>query len=177
MFLISKTCRLETNRLLVREWHSFSLDDPDIQDLAKIVSSMLTKSVTRSLREGWRGAYTVKRANEWISQRDHEGTTLLVLEGSSRKPVGLMILLESDDELARRTIRLGYLLSESVWGQGLASELVHAFVSWCRTAAITLIVAGVGHENIPSQRVLEKNGFVRNLNVKNEAELIFELKI
>lgn len=138
---------------------------------------MLTPSVTQSLPEAWQGAYTTERANEWIDERDREGATLLVLERSSRTPVGLMILFESDDEQIDRTIRLGYLLSESAWGQGLASELVQGFVKWCRTVEIVLIIGGVERDNIPSQRVLEKNGFVSQGSADDHPELFFMLQL
>ena len=56
-------------------------------------------------------------------------------------------------------VRLGYLIAESAWGKGLASELIGGFVEWCREQTIVSIEGGVGRENQASQRVLEKNGF------------------
>ena len=80
----------------------------------------------------------------------------------TRQPVGLAILLEAQvaEDNWDREVRLGYLLSEDVWGQGIASELVSGFVEWCRKqTSISTIVAGVALDNPASKRVLEKNGF------------------
>lgn len=175
--MICKTCRFGTERLLVGEWHSLSADDGIDQELAQIVIAMLTPSVTRSLPPGWQGKYTIERAIEWIAERDREGATLLVLERSSRTPVGLMILFEDVDANLGQTVRLGYLLSESAWGGGIATELVQGFVEWCRTVEIASIVGGVERDNIPSQRVLEKSGFVSQPGADDEAELFFERRL
>lgn len=141
------------------------------------MSTMLTPSVMRSLPRGWQGAYTIGRAKEWIRERDREGATLLVLERSSETPVGLLILDESDDGEAERTVRIGYLLSESAWGRGLASELVQGFVTWSRAAGVETILGGVGCDNVASQRVLEKNGFDSEPGADDSAELLFRLRL
>ena len=138
---------------------------------------MLTPTVTQALPESWQGNYTLDRATTWIEERDQEGTILLVLDRSSRTPVGLMILFEGENEHAGRTIRLGYLLSESAWGQGLASELVEGFVDWCKSVEIASVIGGVERDNFPSQRVLEKNGFVRLPTIEEHGDLLFELRL
>ncbi len=123
---------------------------------------MLTEPVTRSLPSTWQGAYTLERAREWIDERDREGTTLLVIGKSTRQAIGLMILLEmqAEGDINYLDIRLGYLLSESSWGKGIASELVDGFVEWCREqTSISSIVGGVALDNPASARVLQKNGF------------------
>ncbi|MCU7890094.1 MAG: GNAT family N-acetyltransferase [Candidatus Thiodiazotropha sp. (ex Ustalcina ferruginea)] len=145
--------------------------------LAQVVSTILTPSVTQSLPEGWQGTYTVERAAEWIQERDQEGATLLVVEQSTRLPIGMMILFENNDEELGHTIRLGYLVSETVWGRGIATELVQGFVGWCRGKAIVSIMAGVERYNIPSQRVLEKSGFVCDSNAGDAVELFFKLRL
>lgn len=66
---------------------------------------------------------------------------------------------------------------QSAWGQGLASELVRGFVDWCRTVKIAALVGGVERDNIPSQRVLEKNGFVIQPTAEDHGELFFKLRL
>ena len=175
--MICDTCSFVTDRLLVKEWHSLSAGDWVDQDLAQAVSALLTPAVTQSLPEGWQGEYTIERATKWIEERDRTGTTLLVLERSSKAPIGLLILFESDNEPMGRCVRLGYLLSKSAWGQGLASELVRGFVDWCRAVEIASIVGGIERDNIPSQRVLEKNGFVIQPTAEDNRELFFKLRL
>lgn len=173
-----KTCSFVTQRLLVKEWHSLSADEWIPQDLADVVKTMLTTRVTRALPAAWQGAYTVERAQEWIKERDREGATLIVVERSSRMPVGLLILFEEDQGgVGGAEVRLGYVLAESAWGKGLASELVHGFVEWCRQAAVAAIVGGVERDNVPSRRVLEKNGFLCAPSTEGAAEQLFELRL
>lgn len=175
--LIFRACRFVTERLPVGEWHSLSADDWAHQELADVISTTLTPRVTQSLPEGWQGAYTIERASEWIQERDREGATLLVVERSSRVPIGLMILFESYDEKSGSAVRLGYLLSEPAWGQGFASELVRGFVDWCRMVEIAIILGGVERDNLASQRVLTKNGFMSQPTAEDHGELIFELRL
>lgn len=142
--MLCKSCSYGTERLIVKEWHSLSTDEWTAQDLAVVVESMLTPGVTRSLPEAWHGEYTLERAREWVQERDREGATLLVVERSSRMPVGLVILFEidhEDDDSAE--VHLGYLLAESAWGLGLASELICGLVECCRTAGVASLVGGV----------------------------------
>ena len=104
----------------------------------------------------------MSRAQEWIRERDQEGTTLLVIDKSTNESVGLVILIEVDSENANDGIevRLGYLLSEPAWGKGLATQLVKGFVAWCQTQVpIATLAGGVDADHPASIRVLEKNGF------------------
>jgi len=156
-------CAFETERLLAREWHSLSPAEWNERDLADVVAQMLTEPVTRSLPEPWHGRYSLDRAGAWVEERDEEGTTLLVIEKSSREPVGLVLLFETTtgDDTHGIDVRLGYLLSEASWGAGFASELVAGLVLWCRAyPVISSITGGVNPDNRASKRVLEKNGFL-----------------
>jgi RimJ/RimL family protein N-acetyltransferase len=178
--MICEACAFETDRLLVREWHSITRDDRQEQDLADLVVSVMTEPVTRSLPRPWRGEYTVDRAVGWIAERDSEGPTLLILERSTKQAVGLMILFEAgaDPGPGGVDVRLGYLLAESAWGKGLASELIEGFVAWSRAeAAIRSLAGGVERDNAASTRVLEKNGFcpVENDYGDSEGDRLFEL--
>ena len=159
--MISDTCFFLTPRLLVKEWHSLTPDEWVEQDLADVVTHMLTDRVTQSLPTDWKGVYTLERARQWISERDSEGTTLLVVTRATGVPAGLVILFETVDESNDGVeLRLGYLLAEAVWGGGVASELIRGFVGWCERNNVASIVGGVERGNVASRRVLEKNGFV-----------------
>jgi len=155
-------CEFQTQRLLVREWHSISAEGFSSCDLAGIVADMLTEPVTRSLPISWQGEYSIERARHWIEERDEEGTTLLVLDRNSEQAVGLVILFEVESAEPERGIevRIGYLLAESAWGKGLGSELLQGLVEWSRAQpVISSLAGGVDSENTASRRVLEKSGF------------------
>lgn len=113
--MVLTNCEFETERLLVKEWHSLSVDDWHPGDLANAVVALLTEPVTRSLPAAWQGEYTAERARSWIDDREREGTTLLVIDRSVPEVVGLVILLETQSEkLGGKEVRLGYLLSEDM---------------------------------------------------------------
>jgi RimJ/RimL family protein N-acetyltransferase len=61
-----------------------------------------------------------------------------------------------------QSAELGYWLDTSVWGQGIATEVLTALVAHARTTlALTSLVATVALNNRASQRVLEKAGFTQ----------------
>jgi hypothetical protein len=96
--VLLKKCAFETERLIVEEWHSPSAMGRRPLDLAKVLASLLTQAVTRSLPAPWQGNYTLDRARDWIRERDREGATLLVNDKSTHQIVGLMVLVETPAE-------------------------------------------------------------------------------
>ena len=86
--MICASCVFDTDRLLVREWHSVPPEEWQSQDLALFVTDLMTEPVTRALPRDWQGEYTRERALDWIRARDVEGSTLLVVERASRLAIG-----------------------------------------------------------------------------------------
>ena len=59
---------------------------------------------------------------------------------------------------------MGYVIAESAWGKGFATEVVAGLADWCRdNGTIRSLIGGVADRNGASARVLRKNGFVPNL--------------
>ena len=139
------------------EWRSIPKAEWSQEELAAIVARILTPKVTESLPQNWQGFYSLERAKGWVTERDAEGVNLLVIEKNTQTAMGFIILSGND---SFKDLRLGYLLAESSWGQGYASELIQGFVEWCRENAISSVTGGVAKGNIASRRVLEKSGFV-----------------
>lgn len=157
----------ETDRLLVREWHSVDLEGGD---LTEVVCSLLTPRVLAPLPPGWQGEYDLERTTRWIERRDQEGPVFLVLEKADRTLIGLVFAFELESiDPSRIDVRLGYLLGESAWGMGFATELVRGFVAMCR-GRVSSIEAGVAKGNPASRRVLEKNGFALSVSQGQEPE-------
>ena len=118
----------------MKEWRSFSSCDWRDQDLAQVVSEMLTENMARS-------------------PRDEERTTLLVVDRSTLRVIGLMILfvIEAEGGNGETELRLAYLLSADTLKQGIASELLTGFVAWCREESpISSIAGGVASDNLAS---------------------------
>lgn len=57
-------------------------------------------------------------------------------------------------------IHIGYGIAPSRWGRGHAGRAIAAIVAWAKAdPAVHAITAETNHDNRPSQRVLERNGF------------------
>lgn len=154
-------CSFRTDRMDVDDWARFLTGDNADEVLNTFLVSLLSEAVTRDLPLGWQGLYDEDRASLWFGERRREGPTLLIVDRSEGRPVGLLILVESGSTRGLVDIRLGYLIHEDLWGTGLATEVVAGFVDWCRTnGAVRSIVGGVTHGNAASARVLQRNGFV-----------------
>ncbi len=184
MNFVLSACDFATERIVAKEWHSLSPSEWQLlqcRELASVVADLLTERVTRSLPFAWQGDFTAERAQRWVDERDAEGATLLVIDSTNGRAVGLVITHEANSgEDGGTDVRLGYLLSEEVWGKGIATELVSGFAKWCREhASIRSLSAGVSHDNRPSRRVLEKAGFQR-VEEREEAvedELLYRLTL
>lgn len=169
---MSRNYRFTTDRLLVNEWHSLNSNEWPNQNLVEFVQQTMTEGVTHSLPPAWQGAYSTERAQQWIRERDEEGTTLLAVDKAQNEAIGLIILFESDKG---RELRLGYMLNESSWGKGYASELIGGLVEWCRYNGVKSVTGGVERNNIASRRVLEKSGFQEDANAINASEQMFSI--
>lgn len=134
-------------------------------DLASTVADLLTPATTVGLPPTWHGEFTDERARAWIEEREADSTTLLVTDKASREPIGLLILaavpadgtLPADDAT---DLRIGYLINETWWGRGIATELVAELVDRARSDPdIVSVTGGVDPSNGASIRVLEHSGF------------------
>lgn len=155
----SASCEFRTERLSVAPWHAAA------------------RSSTMALPEQWQGEFSVKRATAWIEERDDESHTLLVTEPKSGRPVGLVIIADVPLHESAVDLRIGYLLAEQFWGQGLATELVAGLANWARAEpSVETITGGVDATNPSSIRVLIKNGFEK---IADDARgtLIYQLRI
>ncbi len=151
-------CRFDTVRLSADEWRRQA--ERHKVDLVALAVDMMTPATTRGLPELWQGSFTVERAQAWIEERNSESPTLLVIERSSGRAIGLLILFETPDNTQGCEMRIGYLFEEASWGQGYARELVAGLVAWAQMeAGIHSLTGGVAANNPASVRVLESNGF------------------
>ncbi|PWN59269.1 GNAT family N-acetyltransferase [Chryseobacterium viscerum] len=72
-------------------------------------------------------------------------------------------------------IEIGYTLGENYWGKGLGTEVCKALLDHCLSLNYNKdIVAVTDLDNIGSQKVLLKNGFIRTENlVREDKELAY----
>jgi len=70
---------------------------------------------------------------------------------------GLIIMGQMPDS----DIEVGYFLKRSAWGKGYATEVCQRILQFAfQAASLDKVVASVDANNIASQNVLEKSGFV-----------------
>lgn len=84
----------------------------------------------------------------------------IIRETTSQKVIGRINLTMINTDHPRKA-ELGYRISKDECGKGVASEAVAIIKELCRTDYnIKVLEAGTSTENIGSQKVLEKNGFI-----------------
>lgn len=139
------TITFETKRLLVRAWK------PSDHSIEAELKALLTPMVLAHLPPKLQ---VVSSPNEWIRARAAESDVLLALQKNDRTLLGLVLLARIEND-----IHLGYLLAESAWGQGYATELVKGLRPALALGGAQRVVGSVGKDNPASARVLEKAGF------------------
>ena len=70
---------------------------------------------------------------------------------------------------------IGYHLCPSHRGHGIATRVVALLAELARISGATALVAGTDPENLPSQRVLERAGFVRTPDDGGELRWLLRL--
>ena len=148
-----------TARLSVHNWRSTIDDNQARKTLEASLSAILSDSVLEHLPEPLQLHRQDGGVSSWIDERAEESEVLLVNWKHDRELIGLMILASSVGTAERPTIHVGYLLAETAWGQGIASELLNGFVLAARSVGPTQLLGGVGKDNPASARVLQKAGF------------------
>lgn len=104
-------------------------------------------AVLEMLREAMKPVRTVHGVGDWLILDDHE-------------VVGLISLKAPADSAG--TVKIGYGIAACRWGLGYASAALALMLNELqRDRLIRTITAETSLANIASQRVLEKNGFVR----------------
>lgn len=171
------SCCFNSARLSVININPLDPDD------VNCISSILTPATTLSLPPPWQGVYSPERSRSWLSETATEGITVLLVLEQTEGRIGLVILCEVEEDSTSTTksdLRLGYIFSQSSWGNGYATELVSGLITWCKESRSTVrtVSGGVAKDNISSVRVLEKSGFKRmsgsgESDTSGEEELLF----
>ncbi|ATP91914.1 N-acetyltransferase [Aeromonas caviae] len=83
----------------------------------------------------------------------------LVLRGSGRL-VGTCGLHSFAAGASLRQAEVGCMLARSHWGQGLMGEALSALIAYARQLGIITLLADIEPNNLPSQRLFERLGFI-----------------
>jgi len=161
---VSRECVLQTQRLVVTSWLA-----TDAEDLFVVHSDAETMRFVRQGRPETR-AETATLVDQYMAEYAATGFTK-------------WRIADLDDHLVGRAgfgphrdgRELGYTLRRDLWGQGLASEIGAALVTWHLTnAADSSLYAYVAVDNPASRRVVEKIGF-ESIGRENHSGVLCEL--
>jgi RimJ/RimL family protein N-acetyltransferase len=154
------TDQFTTARLLVHSWRPTVDDLQARQSLEDNLSAILSDRVLEHLPSPLQLDHQKGGLSSWIDARAEESQVLLVSWKHSKELIGLMILACDPSATERPSVHVGYLLAETTWGQGIASELLGGLVAAVRNDGATRLIGGVGRNNPASARVLQKANFV-----------------
>lgn len=150
------TLFLETNRLLLK----FSTRD----DLPALLKLRTNPEVMRYIGNG--NIQTQNQVEEFltlaIGYQERYGIDFCsVFEKNTNQFIGQAGLFHLGFDETQKEFEIAYRLLPEYWGKGYATELVKALVDWGFThLEVTKIVAVTHPDNIASQQVLKKTGFI-----------------
>ncbi|KAH8180092.1 acetyltransferase (GNAT) domain-containing protein [Sarocladium implicatum] len=156
---------LKTDRLILRRW-----TPDDAQDLQSIVNY---PQVTQNLSTRFPYPFTLKDAEacltRWATMDEPAvyPTSIAIClkpQNADEKPqlIGSMGL-KPGEGIEYRTWFLGYFLTPSAWGKGLATEAMSAMIQWSFKTwpKLNRIEASFYSGNTASERVLQKSGLLK----------------
>lgn len=162
------TIIFETPRLKAEELTT-SITSASHSKLIMQIPQVLTASVVDNLPPYFHNINTRTQAQNWLT-RMLSDSRLIKVTDSSGELIGFIFIHETN----RTTSHIGYLLAESHWGKGLATELLKEFIKTVQeTESWEKLIAGVEASNQASCRLLKKLGFIEQLSVEPN-NLFFE---
>lgn len=171
--VLNENCLFKTSRVSILNWNfiesQMELKNSTIESVLKI----MTPNVTKSLPGGWQKLDTAHKAKNWINERKEDSNFYSIILTETNEIIGFLFLYENHDIKESNELRLGYLLTETIWGKGIGSELIKGLLKWSNNSGIiNSISGGVEKDNIGSIKVLEKNGFYKS-NEKLPGNMLF----
>ena len=155
--------KLETERLILREWTLSDLDD----------FFEYAKKPDVGPRAGWLPHENKEKSLEILAKFIAEKKTLAIIYKENNKVIGSLGIEKygSEDKLSEffdyQGREIGYVLSKDYWGKGLMPEAVQAVIDYCfNELNYDFLLCGYFDFNKQSRRVQEKCGFkpYRKLN-------------
>jgi ribosomal-protein-alanine N-acetyltransferase len=139
------------NNIVLRPWQK-----QDAQELAAVANN---RNIWNNVRDALPSPYTVMDALQWISHVNNQNPPInfaIVCNGKVTGSIGCT----TKEDIARKTIEIGYFVGEPYWGKGIATEAIKQLLDFIHTRLdIARIEAHVFAANTSSMKVLRKNGF------------------
>jgi len=142
---------MQMSEVILRPWQL-----TDAQALAALANN---KKIWDNVRDRFPHPYTVKDAIQWINlQQQHQPTQNFAIVYNGQLAGSAGVLLQED--VARKTIEIGYFIGEAFWGKGIATKAVRLLLTYTlQHYDVVRLYAQVFENNPASMKVLEHNGF------------------
>ena len=155
------TKKIETDHLILRKFQ-----EDDYQDMFDYWAS--EEDVAKGA--GWpkheNPEDTKGLVKIWVDEYKDENVFNWIIELKEEHPIGSITVVRKD--LGNRTCELGYNIGKEYWNHGYATEAIKYVVAYLFALDLfDTITAQCFEFNVPSIRVLEKNGFVREGILRN----------
>lgn len=163
------------------KFHLRTWQDEDLQTLVKYANN---RNIADNLTNKFPYPYTEEDGRNFISfakdQSSHRIFAIIV-DNEACGAIGL----HPQSDVSIKNAELGYWLCEPYWGKGIITRAIVEIVDYgFQNLPIDRIFARPFGSNIPSQRVLEKSGFLLEArfkdtfwkNEKYEDELVYGLR-
>jgi ribosomal-protein-alanine N-acetyltransferase len=157
---------LPTLALGIDGWSLRAWRVSDAESLARYANN---ERVWRNMSEAFPHPYTLELAREWVARGhvDFGGDNWAIAFGD--EAVGGCGLHQGAGG-ARCNAEIGYWLGEPFWGRGVVTQVVRVLTEQAfARPEVTRVFAPVHAGNAGSMRVLEKNGFFREAELRKSA--------
>jgi RimJ/RimL family protein N-acetyltransferase len=139
------------NSTVLRPWQK-----QDAEELAAVANN---QNIWNNVRDALPSPYTVMDALQWIAHVNDQNPVVnfaIVYNGMVTGSIGCI----PKEDIASKTIEIGYFVAEIYWGKGIATEAVRLLIDFIETRMdVIRIFAHVFAQNKSSMKVLQKNGF------------------
>ncbi len=153
--------QFKTKRLTIRNWRSDLAKPSKRRQLEDALTAILSPAVLAHLPPPLQ-LTADSGVGDWVSARAVESDVLLVSLIGSNTLIGLLIIAPGHKNADLRNLHIGYLLAQSAWGKGYASELLSGLVTALKPETPVQLIGGVSRDNPASGRVLKKAGFQKD---------------
>lgn len=146
----------------------FKLRKWEEKDAISMVTYANNPNVSAYLTGFFPYPYTLTDAQKWVDvTKEFDQDTIVYCIDIDNEAVG-GITLQKGKDVHSPTATLGYWLGEPFWGKGIISRAIKEICDeGFQKLDIVRIQAEVFSPNIPSQKVLLKNGFALEATLKN----------
>jgi len=138
-----------------------------IDDAPRMAELANNKKISINLRDAFPYPYTINDAESFINLCVNQNPTTIFAIEYNGLYVGNIALIKGTDVYSK-SAEIGYFIGEPYWNKGIVTQAVNLITDFgFKSLGIVRIHTGVFEYNIPSQRVLEKCGFIKEAIFKN----------